>query len=106
MAPSAANPKLAIRSFIFRPPQTFVAQVSPGPGGGSVRRRRGLGGTSLSHLLIGRQKDSCLIQAELDAGGGFSYKMSLKARGTGMLGIDHQHGRFGSGERGADPGVF
>jgi hypothetical protein len=30
--------------------------------------------------------------------------MSLKG-GIGMLGIDHQHGRFGSDEPGADPGV-
>jgi hypothetical protein len=30
--------------------------------------------------------------------------MSLKG-GIGMLGIDHQHGRFGSDESGADPGV-
>ena len=35
---------------------------------------------------------------------GFSHKMSLKGK-IGMLGIDHQHGRFGSDEPGADPGV-
>ena len=41
--------------------------------------------------------DSCLIQDEPETGIGFSYKMSPKG-GNGMLGIDHQHGRFGSDE--------
>ena len=54
---------------------------------------------------IGRERaDSCLIQDEPETGIGFSHKMSLKG-GIGMLGIDHQHGRFGSDEPGADPGV-
>src|SRR6266700_2821858 len=35
---------------------------------------------------------------------GFSYKMSLKGV-AGMLGIDYQHGRFGSNKPGADWGV-
>ena len=48
---------------------------------------------------------SCLMQDEPERGAGFSHKMSLKG-GIGMLGIDHQHGRFRSGEPGADPGVF
>ena len=48
--------------------------------------------------------DSCLIQDEPETGTGFSHKMSLKGR-VGMLGIDHQHGRFGSDKPGADPGV-
>ena len=47
---------------------------------------------------------SCLIQDEPETEIGFSYKMSLKGR-IGMLGIDHQHGRFGSDEPGTDPGV-
>jgi hypothetical protein len=46
------------------------------------------------------------MQDEPEGGCGFSRKMSLKGVGIGMLGIDHQHGRFGSGEPGADPGVF
>src|ERR1035438_6373598 len=48
--------------------------------------------------------DSCLMQDEPETGIGFSYEMSLKG-GIGMLGIDHQHGRFGSNEPGADSGV-
>src|SRR5580700_2648229 len=32
--------------------------------------------------------------------------MSLKEGGIGMLGIDHQHGRFGSSKPGADRGVL
>src|SRR5438477_3509071 len=46
------------------------------------------------------------MQDEPERGYGFSYEMSLKGIGTGMLGIDHQHGRYRSGEPGADPGVF
>ena len=46
------------------------------------------------------------MQDEPERGYGFSHKMSLKGVGIGMLGIDHQHGRFRSGEPGADPGVF
>ncbi len=34
------------------------------------------------------------MQDEPEAGHGFSHKMSLKGVGVGMLGIDHQHGRF------------
>src|SRR5207237_10348156 len=41
---------------------------------------------------------------EPGAGIGFSRKMSLKGR-IGMLGIDDQHGRFGTNEPGGDPGV-
>ncbi len=48
--------------------------------------------------------DSCLMQDEPERGAGFSHKMSLKGK-IGMLGIDHQHGRFRSREPGADPGV-
>src|ERR1700689_5406450 len=44
------------------------------------------------------------MQDEPETGIGFSYEMSLED-GIGMLGIDHQHGRFGSDESGADPGV-
>src|SRR5471030_3020823 len=44
------------------------------------------------------------MQDEPELATGFSYKMSLKGK-SGMLGIDHQHGRFRSGEPGADPGV-
>src|ERR1035437_3654948 len=46
------------------------------------------------------------MQDEPERGYGFSRKMSLKGVGIGMLGIDHQHGRYRSGEPGADPGVF
>src|ERR1700675_2450577 len=46
------------------------------------------------------------MQDEPERGYGFSRKMSLKGIGMGMLGIDHQHGRYRSGEPGADPGVF
>src|ERR1019366_8990591 len=49
---------------------------------------------------------SCLMQDEPERGYGFSRKMSLKWGRIGMLGIDHQHGRYRSGEPGADPGVF
>ena len=52
----------------------------------------------------GVPSDSCLIQDEPETGIGFSHKMSLKGR-VGMLGIDHQHGRFRSDEPGTDPGV-
>ena len=44
------------------------------------------------------------MQDEPELGAGFSYKMSLKER-IGMLGIDHQHGRFGSDKPGTDSGV-
>ena len=47
---------------------------------------------------------SCLTQDEPEKGKGFSHKMSLKD-GIGMLGIDHQHGRFGSDKPGAGAGV-
>ena len=47
---------------------------------------------------------SCLMQDEPEPGTGFSYKMSLKGK-IGMLGVAHQHGRFRSGEPGADAGV-
>src|ERR1700686_5046250 len=58
----------------------------------------------VSQFLSGPAGDSCLIQDEPEAGNGFSHKMSLKGR-NGMLGIDHQHGRFGSDEPGADRGI-
>src|ERR1700680_1269927 len=45
------------------------------------------------------------IQDEPEAGVGFSHKMNLKGMFR-MLGIDHQHGRLGEVEPGADPGVF
>src|ERR1039458_7136208 len=51
-----------------------------------------------------RRGHSCLMQDEPERGPGFSYKMSLKGK-IGMLGIDHQHGRFRSEEPGADAGV-
>src|SRR5882724_8367104 len=44
------------------------------------------------------------MQDEPERGLGFSYKMSLKGK-IGMLGIDHQHGRFRSRKPGADSGV-
>src|SRR6476469_9262687 len=43
------------------------------------------------------------MQDEPEPGAGFSYKMSLKER-IGMLGIDHQHGLYGSHEPGVNPG--
>jgi hypothetical protein len=46
------------------------------------------------------------MQDEPERRCGFSYKMSLKGGRIGMLGIDHQQGRYGRGEPGADPGVF
>src|SRR5271154_6677252 len=49
---------------------------------------------------------SCLMQDEPETGTGFSYKMSLKGGGIGMLGVGHQHGRFGSRKPGADPGIL
>jgi hypothetical protein len=52
----------------------------------------------------GRGWDSSLIQDEPEKDIGFSHKMSLKGR-VGMLGINQQHGRFGSDETGAGPGV-
>src|SRR5688572_11016657 len=51
-------------------------------------------------------ENSCLMQDEPEQGHGFSRKMSLKGVGIGMLGIDYQHGRFGSDEPGTDPGIF
>ena len=48
---------------------------------------------------------SCPIQDEPEAGMCFQYKMSLKASGPGMLGIDHQHGTGKADELGTDPGV-
>src|SRR5262245_21986579 len=47
---------------------------------------------------------SCLMQDETEPRPGFSRKMSLKGK-IGMLGIDHRHGRFGSHQPGADPGL-
>src|SRR5579883_2637882 len=47
---------------------------------------------------------SFLIQDEPEIGLGFSYKMSLRGR-SGMLGVDHQDGRFRSDESGADSGI-
>ena len=47
--------------------------------------------------LISRSGYSFLIQDEPGIGTGFSHKMSLEG-GIGMLGIDHQHGRFGRDE--------
>src|ERR1022692_5275715 len=61
---------------------------------------------SIQEFTIGTWLNSCLMQDEPERGAGFSYKMSLKEGEIGMLGIGHQHGRFGSGEPGADPGVF
>jgi hypothetical protein len=55
-------------------------------------------------IVVERSGNSCLIQDEPENGIAFSYKMSLKGR-IGMLGIDHQHGRFRSDKPGADPGV-
>jgi hypothetical protein len=43
------------------------------------------------------------MQDEPEPGLGFSHKMSLKGN-IGMLGVDHQRGRFRSGEPGADSG--
>ena len=48
-------------------------------------------------MLLRLGSDSCLMQDEPERGTGFSHKMSLKGK-IGMLGIDHQHGRFRSGE--------
>ena len=61
-------------------------------------------GAIVSQLQAAAPEDSCLKQDEPETGNGFSHKMSLKG-GGGMLGIDHQHGRYGSDEPGADPGV-
>ena len=58
----------------------------------------------LGRFLRSEEVDSCLTQDEPEKGIGFSHKMSLKGR-IGMLGIDHQHGRFRSDEPGAGPGV-
>src|ERR1035437_9399857 len=56
--------------------------------------------------IRGSLSHSCLMQDEPERGYGFSRKVRLKGVGIGMLGIDHQHGRYRSGEPGADPGVF
>jgi ribosomal protein L2 len=49
--------------------------------------------------------ESYLIQDEPEAAVRFQHKMSLKGRGAGMLGVDHQHGGEKAHEPGADPGV-
>src|SRR5450755_2114327 len=59
----------------------------------------------MKHRLRTRCANSCLMQDEPEQGAGFSYKMSLEAK-TGMLGIDHHHGRYRRDEPGADPVVF
>src|ERR1035437_6423944 len=67
-----------------------------------------LSGGRANHDLIvcSLASHSCLMQDEPERGYGFSRKVRLKGVGIGMLGIDHQHGRYRSGESGADPGVF
>jgi hypothetical protein len=57
-----------------------------------------------SHKCRRARRHSFLMQDEPERGTGFSYKISLKGR-IGMLGIDHQHGRFGANEPGTDSGV-
>ncbi|MBV9505317.1 MAG: carboxypeptidase regulatory-like domain-containing protein, partial [Acidobacteriia bacterium] len=57
----------------------------------------------ISPAFFSAPADSCLTQDEPELGAGFSRKMSLKGK-IGMLGIDYQHGRFGSHKPGADPG--
>jgi hypothetical protein len=61
---------------------------------------------ALAYHEVGQydQAQSYPIQDEPEARMCFQYKMSLKGRGTGMLGIDHQHETSSSHKSGRYPG--